>query len=114
MTEIDLGASSHTPQSSEDGAWKTWTLGAILTALLGLAGTWGASVQERIVSAERDSQLTRERLSNIEARADSIQRQIDANVIDLKEAVRRIDNKLDRIIEGDRNGYVNGARRFDR
>ena len=97
MTHLDL---DDAPRSdSDESSWRTWLIGALFTIVLGFGGTWGLSLQDRMSVSEHDSQVTRERLSSVEARVNAQQKEIDTNVADLKETSRRIEAKLDRILE---------------
>jgi hypothetical protein len=80
--------------------WKTWLIGALFALLMAMGGAGWQALDTRIDDIEyRGSPPLRERIAAVEAKQDAMQRQLDNEVRNIKEATKRIEEKLDRLVE---------------
>lgn len=79
--------------------WRMWLLGALFSVCLGLIGVVWASLDHRVEGIAVEVGAARERMAASEATQQAIQRQLDSDIKELRDALKAISAKLDRLIE---------------
>lgn len=99
MTSIDQGP-EHDETLAQASAVKTLLLSLAIGASVGLTGVVYSALDTRVTVIEREgSPPMRERLAAVEARQDALQRQLDSDIRELREVVKSMNAKLDRLVE---------------
>lgn len=88
-----------TPTTKETMDWRTWVLGVLISTCFALVGVVYESLDQRVEALSAGNTPVRERLAHIEATQNGLQHQIDNDIRELRESVKAINLKLDRLIE---------------
>lgn len=87
------------PVTSTPTDWRLWLLGIMTSIALALVAVVYSSLSVRLEANAQQVQHANERLAAAEATQMAIQRQLDSDIKELREGVKGLSAKLDRLIE---------------
>lgn len=79
--------------------WRIWLLGVLVTISIMLAGFVYSALTARIEAMATQMPKLGERVAATEATQAALQRQLDNDIRELREGVKTLGTKLDRLIE---------------